>query len=30
MVSLGGTSLLTLMMSFGLLMAVANDSRRAL
>ena len=30
MVSLGGTSLLTLMMSFGLLMAVANDSQRAL
>lgn len=28
MVSLGGTSLITLLMSFGLLMAVANDSRR--
>ncbi|HEY6529430.1 MAG TPA: rod shape-determining protein RodA [Cellvibrionaceae bacterium] len=28
MVSLGGTSLITLMMSFGLLMAVANDGRR--
>jgi rod shape determining protein RodA len=28
MVSLGGTSLITLMMSFGLLMAVANEGRR--
>ncbi len=28
LVSLGGTSLFTLMLSFGLLMAVANDSRR--
>lgn len=28
MVSLGGTSLITLFMSFGLLMAVANDNRR--